>query len=75
MLGDGNQVPLNYRYAIQPQEKINAFKPKELDPAVSSLGIRSAALGAYYHKKYNQLPTCEWLQTVWEAISFKVLGG
>ena len=65
---DGNQMPVNYRYTVQPQENVNAFKPKELDPDTSTLGIRSALFGAYFNKKYNQLPTCEWLRVVWEAI-------
>ena len=64
---DGQQRALHYRHKIVANEKINAFKPKELEPTTQKLNMRAAMMGAIYHKKYNMLPQNEWCKLCWEA--------
>ena len=63
----GEQVPLSFRYLLNPAANLNAYKPKKLEDNVSRIGLRAAMFGAIYDKKYQQLPTNEWCKVVWEA--------
>jgi hypothetical protein len=41
--GENNEIqPLQFRYSISPKSKVNAFKPKPVDPAVD---VRYSMLG------------------------------
>ena len=72
VLPDGQQRALHYRYKLSPLDKVNVFRPKELDPNATRLGIRGAMLGAYWCKKFEKLPLSNWLKVVWEAsLNFK----
>ena len=72
VLPDGQQRALHYRHKLSPLDKVNALRPKELDPNATRLGIRGAMLGAYWCKKFEKLPLSNWLKVVWEAsLNFK----
>ena len=70
---DGNQVPLSYRYVIQPAVKVNAFKPKDLTPNDDKLNLRAAQFGAVWSSKFHTLPKTEHCDVVWEAQRFKTI--
>lgn len=67
MLADGQQRALHYRYKLVAKEKVNAYRPKDLEPGCDRKNLRAAVLGAVFASKYNQLPRCEWCNVVWEA--------
>jgi hypothetical protein len=67
---DGQQRALHYRYKVSPKEKVNAYKPKELEGGIDRANLRSAQLGAIFHQKYSQLPRCEWCNVMWEVGPF-----
>ena len=64
---DGSQIPLAYRYAVQPGAKVNAFKAKELSQSDDKTILRSALFGALWCNKFTQLPRCAHCDVVWEA--------
>ena len=67
VLPDGQQRALHYRYKISPKDSVNAFKPRELEASLDRNALRPAQFGAIYHRRYSQLPQCEWCRVVWEA--------
>ncbi|CAK8999273.1 Uncharacterized protein SCF082_LOCUS5988 [Durusdinium trenchii] len=67
VLPDGQQRALHYRFKIAAKDKLNSYKPKELEGSVDKSNLRAAQLGAVFHNKYNQIPTCDWCNIVWEA--------
>ena len=71
---DGQQRALHYRYKCEPMEKVNAFKPKELDPNLDRRNMRAAMLGAVWCKKLNKIPASNWLKVIWEASSYFLTG-
>ena len=68
MNADGARVPMQFRYDVQPDAMVNAFRPKQLQEFT---GARAAQFGAAYHDKYAQLPSLPHAAVVWEAGYFK----
>ena len=67
MAENGAQVPLQYRYRVAPDQKVNAFKPKDLSASDDKLQLRGAMFGAVFAGSFNTLPTSEHSRVVWEA--------
>ena len=69
---DGSQIPLSYRYTVQANTKVNAFKPKELqqEDNAAKPDLRAAIFGSLWCSKFNQLPKAPHIGVVWEAPIF-----
>ncbi|CAL1133219.1 unnamed protein product [Cladocopium goreaui] len=62
--GENNEIqPLQFRYSISPKSKVNAFKPKPVDPAVD---VRYSMLGGCF-QAYNTLLRSRNVGTIWEV--------
>ena len=61
---DGGQIPLKFHYEVQPDTKINAFKPK---PLADNSGLRAGQFGGIFHDRILQIPTAPHCDIVWEA--------
>ncbi|CAK9018647.1 Uncharacterized protein SCF082_LOCUS14174 [Durusdinium trenchii] len=66
--------PLPYRYGLTPSTTVNAFKPKELPSDTDWSSLRSAELGAIFHKRYNQIPCADHCALIWEALQWVKIG-
>ena len=66
---DGSQQPLTYRYRVQPDHKVNCFKPKDITD--DKLSLRGAQFGAVWNGKMLQLPKTAFCDVVWEAWCLK----
>ena len=71
---DGSQLPMSFRYVIQPAPKVNAFKPRELQPSDDKCSLRGVQFGALFNGKYNQMPRAPHCDVVWEAPCSKKKG-
>ena len=67
---DGTRIGMQFRYDVQPDASVNAFKPKQL---TDFTGIRAAQLGAVFHDKYAQLRGSPHAAVVWEVGSSKLM--
>ena len=67
VMPDGSQLALSYRYTVQADQKINAFKPRELQGDDNKLHLRAALFGSLWCNKLNQLPKAPHVDVVWEA--------
>ena len=65
---NGSQVPLQYRYRVVPDQKVNAFKPKDLAASDDKHQLRSAMFGAVFSGSYNTLPSADHARVIWEVI-------
>ena len=72
VMPDGSQIPLSYRYTVQANTKVNAFKPKELqqEDNAAKPDLRAAIFGSLWCSKFNQLPKAPHIGVVWEAPIF-----
>ncbi|CAK9083390.1 unnamed protein product [Durusdinium trenchii] len=61
---DGGQIPLKFHYEVQPDTKINAFKPK---PLADNSGLRAGQFGGIFHDRILQIPTAPHCDIVWEV--------
>ena len=68
MTDTGAQVPLQYRYSVVPDQKINAFRPRDLSASDDKHQLPSAMFGAVFTGSYNTLPSAEYAKVVWEAM-------
>lgn len=64
----GSQVPLQYRYLIQSDITVNAFKPKDLGTDDDKLALRASVFGAVFTGRYQQVPQADHCGIVWQAM-------
>ena len=67
VLPDGQQRALHYRYKIVAKDKVNAFKPRQLEDGSDMNNLRAAVFGAVYHQKYQMIPKSNFARVVWEV--------
>ena len=66
---DGQQLPLQYRYKVVADNRVDAFKPKEI-PASDDVGnLRSAVMGAHFNGRLTTIPKASHCTIVWEVTS------
>lgn len=66
---DGQQLPLQYRYKVVADNRVDAFKPKDI-PASDDVGnLRSAVMGAHFNGRLTTLPKASHCTIVWEVTS------
>jgi len=63
----GTQVPLQYRYKVTADQKVNAFKPKEIPEGEDKLNLKAAMFGALWCGDYSCVPRLAHCNVVWEA--------
>ena len=53
---------------MTPDQKVNAFKPKDLTASDDKQQLRSAMFGSIFSGSYNTMPSAEHAKVVWEAL-------
>ena len=67
----GEKLPLQFRYVVEADTKVNAFVPKELAEGTDKMSLRASQFGAAM--PVSSIPNSDVVGLVWEA-GFAVIG-
>ena len=62
VLPDGQQRALHYRFKIAAKDKLNSYKPKELEGSVDKSNLRAAQLGSRFPQQVQSDPNVRLVQ-------------
>lgn len=70
MLQDNGEV-LNFRYSVQPKQRVHTFEPKMLPPNTDLMQLRHSQLGVVFavDKQLGKLPSKKYCGLAWDVLS------